>query len=593
MDHIGTIHGKLTSSKFEILLSETDVERESYIKIHHEIYGWVLAKIDGINRYIEAEREITIAKAHTIGYRREGALLVPKTPFRTTEKVYMADRALIANILGLKKSKENSIYIGLLEGYDIPVSLDTGKVINKHVSVLAKTGAGKSYTVGVLVEELIENRVPTIIIDPHGEYNTLKKENLNLTENLKLKYDIEPKSYDSNVIEYAPDTGLNPGAEKLTINTKIDAKDMIEIIPVKLNDTQKFILYNAVKRTGELNDNYNLDDLIDAVSRDESKSKWKIISALDDMKKSRIFEGKPTPYTDMVSEGLVSIINLKGVKTEHQDMIVTKIAKDLFEMRKANEIPKLFFLVEEAHNFCPERGLGSVASSEVLRTIASEGRKFGLRLGVVSQRPAKIDKNVLSQCSTQIILKITNPNDLKAVGQSIEGFTPEMEDAIQQLSVGHALIVGAGCEQAIIVSVRARRSSHGEAVIDKAKKKGKGKQKAGEKEGEKIEEKEVGREENGEEDGEENGEEDGEEEREKAGALSKTAGMEEGIISGKGAKRKSPDAVSRLKGKFYRDPELSRESLGEDDAGYDKKIKSKSGRRKIMKRIAGFFLKDK
>jgi hypothetical protein len=97
----------------------------------------------------------------------------------------------------------------------------------------------------------------------------------------------------------------------------------------------------------------------------------------------------------------------------------------------------------------------------VLRTIASEGRKFGLGLCVVSQRPAKIDKNVLSQCATQIILKVTNPNDLKAISQSIEGLTHGMEDNIQRLAIGSAILSGGNVTTPIIIDVRVRETKHG------------------------------------------------------------------------------------------------------------------------------------
>ena len=65
-------------------------------------------------------------------------------------------------------------------------------------------------------------------------------------------------------------------------------------------------------------------------------------------------------------------------------------------------------IVEEAHNYCPQQG--QVATSRIMKTIAGEGRKFGLGMGIITQRPAKVDKNVLSQCNTQIILKVTNKN---------------------------------------------------------------------------------------------------------------------------------------------------------------------------------------
>src|SRR5881275_3672792 len=108
----------------------------------------------------------------------------------------------------------------------------------------------------------------------------------------------------------------------------------------------------------------------------------------------------------------------------------------MFELRKLGRIPPMMLVVEEAHNFCPQ--VGQVASSKVFRTLASEGRKFGLGLVIITQRPAKVDKNVLSQCNTQLILKVTNPNDLKALASSVEGLTSESEDEIQRLPVGVA-----------------------------------------------------------------------------------------------------------------------------------------------------------
>jgi hypothetical protein len=97
----------------------------------------------------------------------------------------------------------------------------------------------------------------------------------------------------------------------------------------------------------------------------------------------------------------------------------------------------------------------------MLRTVASEGRKFGMGLCVVSQRPAKVDKNIISQCNTNIILKVTNPNDLKAIIQSVEGLTNQTYNEIQRLPIGIALISGASIQIPIMVEIRTRETSHG------------------------------------------------------------------------------------------------------------------------------------
>jgi len=321
--------------------------------------------------------------------------------------------------------------------------------------------------VGVLVEELLEKKVPVVIIDPHGEYSSLKDANQNPKElSLMNKFRVSPKAYE-NVVEYTPNPNLNPQADrKLALDiTRLNVNDFIEMLPTKLTDTQKGILFEALKIVKGYG-KFTLQDLIDVIHEHESKGKWNLITSLEMLKESKIFEGMPVHPTDLVKKGIASIINLRGVTPEIQEIVVTRLAKELFEDRKLGKIPPLLFLIEEAHNFAPERGFGIKSSSQILRTIASEGRKFGMGLCVVTQRPARIDKSILSQCNTQIILKVTNPNDLRAISQSIEGFTPELEEEIKQLEPGVALIVGDVVEQPIFVNIRVRRSRHGGVSVE-------------------------------------------------------------------------------------------------------------------------------
>lgn len=458
MQLIGTISGEVKPNEFSILLSTSEIEKGSFVKVNHENYGWVLARIDNLKRYINPNgEEVLLARAYTVGYKHENSIMIPKTPFKTGDRVYSADNILIRSITGLKKERHGSIYIGLLEGHnDIQVYLDVKKTIGKHMSVLAKTGAGKSYTVAVILEELLKADVPCVVIDPHGEYSSLKYENDDF--DAMLRFGIKPRSYVREVTEYAANVIANPNAERLTLRPRFTLEELLDIMPMKLNENQKSILYEVMQRLEGVD--YTMQDIINAVKLEDSKTKWKIINGLEILRNSGIFDGKPITLQKLVRRGHASIINLKGTEPKIQELIIAKLAKDLFNAIKLNDVQPFFFLVEEAHNFCPERGFGETLSSPILRTVASEGRKFGFSLGVVSQRPARIDKNVLSQCNTQIILKVTNPNDLRAIGQSIEGFTPGMEEDIKQLAVGQALIVGECVEQPITVNVRARETKH-------------------------------------------------------------------------------------------------------------------------------------
>jgi DNA helicase HerA-like ATPase len=80
---------------------------------------------------------------------------------------------------------------------------------------------------------------------------------------------------------------------------------------------------------------------------------------------------------------------------------------------------------------------------------------------VISQRPARVDKNVISQCNTQIIMRVTNPNDLKALSKGLEGMTSDLEEEIKRLPAGVAMLVSNEIERPITVNVRPRKSRHG------------------------------------------------------------------------------------------------------------------------------------
>ncbi|NOX71979.1 MAG: ATP-binding protein [Candidatus Micrarchaeota archaeon] len=446
---LGKISGRVTTQKFSFV-AEARVKKMQYIAVKDSEGNWVLGYINSLVRYGNE----TIAKVMIIGYRdSRGFLKTPSVPFSPDTPIFAADPDMIKKTIGLKDS---GAYIGLLNDYDLKVCLPIKHLITKHVSILAKTGAGKSYAAGVLIEELAENGVPAVIIDPHGEYSSLIFENKNPKElELMERFGVEPKSYEENMRIFDVSGG---GADQLKLNSKLSMPEILEILPRRPSSSQQGLLYMALKNLK--GKNYTIRDIIDEINAMDAKSKWGILSMLGNLDETKLFSPVPTKITDIVSKGRITIINLKNARPEIQGMVVMKLTEELFDARKKDKIPPFFLVVEEAHNFCPERGLGEVPSSKVLRTIAAEGRKFGMGLCIISQRPAKVDKNVLSQCNTQIILKVTNPNDLKAIIDSVEGVGTTTKDQIKELPIGQALIVGI-TDQPLVVSIRIKRSDHG------------------------------------------------------------------------------------------------------------------------------------
>lgn len=441
---LGTIQGDVNTSSFKFRATE-EVKKFDFVSVKSN-GTWILAQVEEVTKHPDGE---TVANANIIGYRSKGLTKAPRRVIEPDSIVYRADQELISDTLGLN---ESGLGIGNLEtNPDIDIKVNA-EDFYKHFAVLAQTGAGKSYLTGVLIEELLENDMPVMIIDPHGEYSSLRQPNPdNEDEDARKGY---------NVTEYSPNTDINSNALPMSFSSvNLQKKELMEVIPDSLTNSQMGVLYNALKRLKEKEGDYNLMDLMDAVSQEESTAKWNLLNSLEQIEESGILSENPVKLENMVEPGEATIVNLKAVEPETAEMTMYMLAKRLFDLRKRNEIPPFLMVIEEAHNFAPEKGFEQALSNDILRKIASEGRKFGLGIGVISQRPARIDKNVLSQCNTQFILRVTNPNDLKAISKSFEGVTSEVESMIKSLPPGVSFVLGN--EYPVMTDVRTRRSKHG------------------------------------------------------------------------------------------------------------------------------------
>jgi len=448
---IGVIYKTAGTRSFEAALSRDDVERGDWVMVDHAQAGPVLGQIAEVEEvsslsYDQAQSIRLGAKVKfskklsgfvdVIGFRdNDGLVQTPRTPFSPGTKIYEAEDGFIQEVLGLMKDKDTGAYVGLLEGHDLKVLLDMNTLVQ-----------------------------PAVVIDPHGEYTSLIFPNDDPEEQPRMKrFGIKPRGYSKHIMEYSVNVQDNPTALQVKLDgLGLGPDDIFDLSGIKPSGVQAGLVYRAIdglKRLGK--EYYSIDDIIFALEREgKNPIKWNVINSLEHIKTLGIFaEDKPTKMNTLVRPGMVSLINLRGASEDVVHVFVTQFMKRLFQARKANRVLPLMLFVEEAHNFCPQ--MSQTLSNKVMRTVASEGRKFGLGLCVVTQRPAKVDKNVLSQCNTQIIFKVTNPNDLKAISASMEGMTTSMQDDIQRLPVSHAIVVGGWITRPITVTVRIRESKHG------------------------------------------------------------------------------------------------------------------------------------
>ncbi len=469
---VGVIYGDVGTVSFKCSVT-APLEKSEYVQVPHGQSGMVLGQVDQIERKtnLSLERAQRMAEGEDmsieervsavisiLGFRDgRGLLQVPGTPFKAGSPVLRAEDKLIRNVIGINENERTGAYIGMLSGHNIKIQLDINSMVQKHVSVLAKTGGGKSYMTGVILEELMKHEVTVLVVDPHGEYNSMRDAGSRVDG--AEKFNVTPHGYGSKIREFSPDTKINSQAKPLKFTlANMEAKDLLELTNIKNGRKELTSLKKAIEALRAGRDSYTLSDLMKVLEADEDGSNA-LIQELEYLNSIEIFADRGTKMSELVVKGKTTILNLRGTPPDIQSLIVNRIATALFELRKINEIPPMLMVVEEAHNYCPQQGVTD--SSKIMRTVASEGRKFGLGLIIITQRAAKVDKNVLSQCNTQVILKVTNPNDIKAIVASVEGLSSGMADEIQRLPIGVAIVSGGGVSNPLFVQIRPRETRHG------------------------------------------------------------------------------------------------------------------------------------
>ena len=160
----------------------------------------------------------------------------------------------------------------------------------------------------------------------------------------------------------------------------------------------------------------------------------------------------------------ITVIDLGGVPFEVLSITVSLITRILFEfgffykkhldnLKKVCETP-LLLVYEEAHKYVPKSELAKFrASKNAIERVAKEGRKYGVTLGIISQRPSEISETIFSQCNTFIVMRLTNPDDQNYVKRLLPDSMGKMTDILPSLKTGEALLIGESIEMPCIVKI--------------------------------------------------------------------------------------------------------------------------------------------
>ncbi|MFS8781500.1 ATP-binding protein [Synechococcus sp. W55.1] len=421
--------------------------------------------------------EIYAVTVEVIGYfNQKMGFINPRRAPDPGAKVFLASNRLLKSILN--KRDETAIggaHLGSLLLRDegaVPVVLDVKEMVSTHLAILAGTGSGKSYTAGVLIEELLlpKNRAAVLIFDPHGEYHTL------------AEMQSHPKFFGED--GYRPKVKvLSPQEIKIRVSS-LNFFDILTLLP-ETSDRQKSFLEKALRRTTQFNPlRWTIQDLIDAVNEADSAEdgsqgssaaalEWK----LEQIDRSPYFSNvEHLAPKDLFEPGQVTILQMHEISQEEQQVIAAAILrqanyarinthKGKIQAGDENYLPyPVFILLEEAHRFAPAHEPSRC--KQVLRTILSEGRKFGLGVGLITQRPGKLDSDILSQCMSQFLMRIVNPSDQENLRHSVEAAGRDLLQELPALSKGQVIVSGVCVNTPVLCKVRKRYTQHGGETLD-------------------------------------------------------------------------------------------------------------------------------
>ncbi len=414
----------------------------------------------------------------------------PRVTPRIGSQVRLASDEFLATVLNRRKvGSIGGAHIGSLLSRSkgrVPVVLDLEAICSTHLAIIASTGAGKSYLAGVLIEEMLSsyNRAALLVIDPHGEYDTLTEMHSLLKQ-----------------ADYSPEVSIyRPGEVKIRIGS-LSMSDLRYLLP-DMSERMEYVLRLAFQRVQRKSkqkhagdsDRWRLDELIEElkaigqledpesddgeIAENGGKYKdtadaviWRLNTALG---QNQVFDNlQQVNLQDLIRPGKCAVMQLNQVDSRQQQVIVATLLRKLYQARVRTEkgeasqaenkdfyLPyPVFILIEEAHHFTPANG--DAISTEILKQILAEGRKFGIGVGLISQRPGKLDADALSQCNTQFLLRIVNPVDQSRVRESVESVGQDLINELPALTKGQAIIAGAAVNAPLLCQVRSRVTSHG------------------------------------------------------------------------------------------------------------------------------------
>lgn len=365
---------------------------------------------------------------------------------------------------------------------------------SQRILVCGKTGTGKSYTMGVVIEELARQRNDiTLVIDPQGIFwsmigpNTAAREieglwdfgrePLGFNVNLLVPGDPVERYGDEEIVEAMRARGLH--IQSLRLNASDLTPEMwCDLFDLDINGLMGILLFKSVRSCAQrLGRDFVLDDITAEVKKQKAldATKEAVERKIEMAHDWQIFEtGRYREIWQTLQSDAVNVLDLSVIPQGRyglRNLVVAVLATFIFRSRTIarrreslglpSDLKKVWLAIDEAHNFCPSGQ--NTLSKEILIRWAKEGRQPGLSLVVASQQPASIDGEILTQCGIRLVHRITARDDYRAIDALSQDYlSGGLGTRIKELNgPGQTLLIDDERESIIPLQVRPRQSFHG------------------------------------------------------------------------------------------------------------------------------------
>ncbi len=361
----------------------------------------------------------------------------------------------------------------LRQDASIRALVDVDELLNKHFAILGTTGVGKSSGVAVILRQILEARpdLRIFLVDPHNEYGRCFGDRAQVLNPRNLRLPFWLFNFEETVDAFF---GARPGVPD-------EVEILAELIPIakgaylQYRNTNEWTLTKRrdPKSAGFTADTpapYRLEDLLSLIDERMGKLENRASRAYHFKLMQRIQTFRNNPRYAFMFENAnvggdtmaevisslfrlpangkpVTVMQLAGFPAEVVDSVVSVLCRMAFDFGLWSDgVAPLLFICEEAHRYASssEFKTGFGPTRRALSRIAKEGRKYGVYLGLVTQRPYEIDPNIISQCNTLFVMRLANDRDQALIRSAVSDAASSLLTFVPSLGTGEAFVFGSG-----------------------------------------------------------------------------------------------------------------------------------------------------